>query len=390
MARRIRMKDRSIISPLECLTGHLLLGFLVGYVYRDFVFRPIGSLSEKTSAGCFYALLIGFSLLGTIVRWRKCMSAKATVTDSLVGVGIYSMLAYFSYFWLAAVAVVLSIIALIYYEWEMLPYEVPRSRKFAALPGKVKRSYLLRRSAVRLYHSVSMCIAFLAVCMMIPLCFFRLKYGSSFVVFTYKEVSVEGFDLNYKKSSDSLDSLYDTISKIRFEETWSPLTVTERLEVVQTICDCERNYWGIDYPIVVETEDMRANTLGHYDDRGKKIVLNSTFLAQGSAPKVLEVTLHEMYHAVEYRLVRLYLNASESEKKMRIFMYCREYLQEMNDYKHGTDTPEGFQEYYGQYMEKQARAYSESAMAEYYAQLDEICAERLMEDYEEDVKGAEY
>ena len=383
MARRIRMRDRSTISPFECLAGHFLLGVLIGYFYKDRIFLPIGSLSVKASGICFYALLIGFSLLGTIVRWRKCMSVKATVADSLVGIGFYTMLAYYPYYKFAVAASVITIFIHIYYDLELFSYENPGGRRFSALPEKVKSSYIFRRRAVRLYHSTSLYVACLAVCLMIPVCRLYLKYGSQFMVYAYKETPVAGFDMNYKKSPDSLSNRFETISKIRFDDTWEPLTVEEKLEVVRAICDCERNYWGIDYPIRVETGDLNGNTLGQYNDTEKRVVLDSLFLEEGEASKVLEVTLHEMYHAWQYRLVRLYLNASESEKKMRIFVYCREYLQEMNDYKHGSDGPEEFMEYYGQYMERQARAYSESAVFEYYDQMDEIYYERLAEESDE-------
>ena len=387
MARRIRMRDRSIISPLECLTGHLLLGILIGCFYMDWIFLPIGSLSVKASRVCFYALLIGFSLLGTIVRWRKCMSVKATVADSLVGTGFYTMLAYYPYYKFAMAASVITIFIHIYYNLELFSYENPGGRRFSTLPEKMKRSYIFRRRAVRLYHSLSMYIAFLAVCLTIPVCRLHLKYGSQFKAYAYRETPVAGFDMNYKKSPDSLSNRFDTISKIRFDDMWEPLTVKEKLEVVQAVCDCERNYWGIDYPIHVETGDLNGNTLGQYNDMEKKVVLDSLFLGEGEASKVLEVTLHEMYHAWQYRLVRLYLDASESEKTMRVFMYCQEYLREMNDYKHGSDDPEEFMEYYGQYMEKQARAYSESAVFEYYDQMDEIYYQRQEEIYGEAVGG---
>ena len=181
--------------------------------------------------------------------------------------------------------------------------------------------------------------------------------------------------------------IFDTTLRDGEQSPGCSMNLKEKLEVVQAVCDCERNYWGIDYPIRVETGDLNGNTLGQYNDTEKKVVMDSLFLGEGEASKVLEVTLHEMYHAWQYRLVRLYLDASESEKTMRVFMYCQEYLREMNDYKHGSDDPEEFMEYYGQYMEKQARAYSESAVLEYYDQMDEIYYQRQEETYGEAVGG---
>lgn len=376
MAHRIRLRDQSTISSEECLIVHLFWGFLLSHFYLEYLFLPIGTLTERASRVWFFLFLAGFCLMGIIVRWGKCMNAGDGLIDSLVAVGCYSAITYYaifgSYIWLIGALFIGYCILELWYlsdKWE-------GDRRLWALPEEVRRAVLFRKRAVRFFESLMRTLSFLFGCLLLLICMVRVVQGDGFVIHHQIQVPAVGFDLNYRDAPDSLTNHIDLISKIRRADTWEPLSVEEKREVLQAICDCERNYWGISYPIDVKLRELPEEIGGYYEDEEKLIAVNREFLEGSKAEEALNVILHEVYHAWEFRIVSRYLDAPESEKNLRIFMYCREYLEEMKNYVHGS---EDYAAYYGQQMERHAREYAAKQGPSYYEQIDLIVEGRSME-----------
>lgn len=376
MAHRIRLRDQSTISPEECLIGHLFWGFLLSHFYLEYLFLPIGGLTERASKVWFFLFLAGFCLMGIVVRWEKCMNAGDGLIDSLVAIGCYSSIVYYAFFrrylWvIGAVLIGYSVLELWYLsdKWE-------GDRRLRYLPERLRKAVLFRKRAVRFFESLMRTLSFFGCCLLVLVGSFRVLQGDTFLIRYQAQVPAVGFDLNYRDAPDSLINHIDLISKIRRADTWEPLSAEEKREVLQAICDCERNYWGISYPIDVKLREMPGETWGYYEDKEKLIAVNREFLEGSKAEEALKVILHEVYHAWEFRIVSRYLDAPESEKNLRIFMYCREYLEEIQNYVHGA---EDYAAYYGQQMERHAREYAAKQGPAYYEQIDLIMEDRGME-----------
>lgn len=81
MERKMRIKDKSSISPAECITEHLLYIFIVVLNYKTFAFIPLNGYTVSKSRLLLISLMVLVSVVGSIIRWRKCMKTRAAIAD---------------------------------------------------------------------------------------------------------------------------------------------------------------------------------------------------------------------------------------------------------------------------------------------------------------------
>lgn len=187
-----------------------------------------------------------------------------------------------------------------------------------------------------------------------------------------KKDNLTGYDINYTESEFGLENNIEIISKIRKDESWNPLSLEERTEVLQAISNCEANYYGFDFHVDIVLADLEREVHADYNTDKKEIRIDREFLADSNAESAMLVILHEMHHAWQYCLVKLYLDSDESQRKLKVFEHCKEYVSEMKDYKRAGDDFESFVQYKKQYLEIDCTKYSIETIDVYYAEIDEI------------------
>ena len=368
--RRLDVKDESTIVPFESFFYHVLFGANAYVFYRIFMFAPLENHTMLYSK-IILILCIGVaSTVGTLIRWRKHMTFMAVLAEVVAGDGLYTMIAY-GEFYQKRFRLIISL----FLAWSVL-------YAFAALTRKVGgksvwrmkrpevRSLILRTRISRILHVSGLFFGVLMLLTIIPV---GCRRSANKGIAQAREVTAsdagQGFSWN---AEFDLEHNIDTIEKIRDNERWKPLSLQEKLNVLQTIANCEENYFGMDYQIRVIVDDFEDGCVGTYSEEEKIVRIDRSYLQNGSAEEALNVILHEMYHAYEHRLIDLYLDASEEQRKLRVFWHCAEYLEELKDYKSDWEDSESFLAYYNQYMEQDSRAYAEDAVIQYYYQIDRL------------------
>lgn len=147
------------------------------------------------------------------------------------------------------------------------------------------------------------------------------------------------------------------------EDTWPSLSITDRIDVLQTAADIEAAYFGLPHKLTVITSNTSKNVLGHYIDHSHKITISINHIQHGNPRDILETLTHEAYHAYEYRLADVYEDVSDTHKNLRLLNRAKVYCEELNNYTNSEDDPIG---YLFQIVEIDSETYSMAAVERYY------------------------
>lgn len=374
MEKKMRMKDISSISPLGCIIEHLYWMFIIFLNYKNLTFIPLNDYSVASSRRILIACMVIASIIGIVLRWRRCMTTRGVIADLMIGVGIYTIMAYKGYY--AGWIKVLSIIYFVFFISYAILVFLRRSRGKSILNirNRNRKCFIIISRTIRMMNVAGLVLGLIMFVLIIPITYNRFFRGG-IIVADVKQSSFSGFDINYTENEWGLTYNIDSISKIRSKESWEPLTSKQKLAVLQDICNCECNYWGMDFQVTIVMDDLKEGTLGSYCHSERRIVIDKQHIENDAPEEILDTVLHEMYHGWEMTLISLYLDASESQKKMRVFQHCEEYIKELTNYQDGGDDFESYMRYYCQFLEKDSRQYARDAVKEYYDEIDLILEE---------------
>ena len=163
-------------------------------------------------------------------------------------------------------------------------------------------------------------------------------------------------------SENTIESNIETLALLQ-DDTWSGLSMTNRIDVLQTVADIEAAYWGLPHKLTVITSLTSENILGHYIDHTHTITIGTNHLQHGNPRDILETLTHEAYHAYEYRLADVYEDVSNAHKNLRLLNRAKVYYEELSNYASSEDDPIG---YLFQIVEFDSEAYSMAAVERYY------------------------
>lgn len=375
MGKKMRMKDLSSITPIGCIFEHTYWTFILFINYTCLLFIPLDGFSVEKSKLILILCMVIASVIGTAIRWKKFMTSRGVLADIVIGLGIYTILAYREYYsgWIKKILIVFLVLSIAYCVYIFT--RKSRGQILTEIKNKYRKRIVIKSRILRTLNMSGLILGALMTVFMVPISFIRIFYGG-IMVSDAKYSSTRGFDNNYLENEFSLSNNINSISKIRFKSQWDPLTTSEKLNVLQDICNCELNYWGMDFEVTVVMDDLEERTLGSYCDFERCITIDKQHLENDNPEEILETVLHETYHSWEHCLLRLYLSSSESQRKMRVFQHCEEYIKEMMNYQDGGDDYESFMSYFCQYMERDSCSYAARAVRAYYDQIDLILEEQ--------------
>lgn len=158
------------------------------------------------------------------------------------------------------------------------------------------------------------------------------------------------------------------ISKIYEEESWYLLNNTQKLKILQDICNFETR--EMDADVMVVADNFPENLWGVYRDSDYVIKISKKHLEESNPKEIMLTLMHELKHHQQKTLVGLYVSTENNVmKKLKMFENCDLYIKEMMTYENGD---EDFEYYYNLYMEKESRAYSEMRVNEWYTKIEEV------------------
>ena len=331
----------------------LYFGFSSSLLTR--AFSPLnGELMSKSEAQAFLLGLIFFcnavGIIAGIDHFRNLKTILLTVTSPF---GIFLILERLNdlpvYVYICGCVVA---IATCYWLVTMFSTPIRRGRISDVLWNRMCRLV----HASRALTNVFLCI-FVAVAMV----------GSSFGVYSIKS-EPKGRQLIGDEIPYSLSRYESEFAGLR-QENWEKKTIEGKVELLQLVSDFEAEYLGLsDQPWVV-CEGMELSTAGTYAHRENRITINKDRIMYDHVGECLSTLFHELYHAFQHELVRVYDQLEEQDQKLYFLRNAGIYKYEFENYVSGHDQND-FWDYYTQAVEQSARQYSHERVTYYAEHLD--------------------
>lgn len=153
------------------------------------------------------------------------------------------------------------------------------------------------------------------------------------------------------------------------QESWSTLTVQEKLDLLQAICDYECEFvLGCERVKIYSGITSRDTVLGEYSNQTKSFTINEDHLIHGNVEEVVDTVLHEIRHAYQHTWVEMYASLEshikDEYKDLLPFKQAQSFSEEFSDYCSGEDD---FYRYFTQDVERDAREWAAKRIKEYYA-----------------------
>ena len=225
------------------------------------------------------------------------------------------------------------------------------------------------RSRNRAKQIKAFLLGFLYHCRMIVGVVLTVVYLLSLILAIFCGVSVshEQKSVNPGAGEVTLKDNLEIVKLLR-EEFWVDLSVQERIDVLQTIANIEASHLGLPHKLKVISVSIDEKTLGYYADQTHTIAINACVLQNSGTQEVLEVLVHEAYHAYEYRLAELYRAADDNLQDLRLLQRAKIYSEELETYIDGEVDPVG---YMFQSVEIDCDAYAAAAVDDYFTVIEE-------------------
>ena len=151
-------------------------------------------------------------------------------------------------------------------------------------------------------------------------------------------------------------------------EIWGTLSIQEKVDLLQIICDYECKYvLGCEPVVVYSGLTSRESVCGEFSSRTRSIVISEQYLQNSDVEDVVETALHETRHAYQHSLVEMYFSLEtqikDEYKNLFPFQQAKSFAEEFEDYCTGD---EDFNKYHAQSVEKDSREWAEQRVEEYY------------------------
>lgn len=117
-----------------------------------------------------------------------------------------------------------------------------------------------------------------------------------------------------------------------FDEFWATMSVDKRIGVLRIVANAQARYLGLPHEVKVIAIADEENLVGIYSDDQHIVGLNIEVIKNYSPRKILNVLIHEVYHAYEYRMAELYNGADETLRNLRALKRAGCYSEELASY----------------------------------------------------------
>ena len=323
---------------------NVLWAILGTHWYKQICFADFLDLDDEFSKLILY-LFVGTSvLIGIILTLKHRRNSVNTFVNIAFPFSVYTAIAYINY--LRQLIIILLFLAVVI----SILYVIMTKRYSHSKSSKKQKHFSFGRFSILGTRTIitsctAIVIVYLIASTVTGIQLFRPESEKA-------ENTVPSFVEYYEKNADIFDKLE--------QHTWIKLTTSEKLDVLQVVCNAEKAKLGIQEPIQIKSKLFQSDLLGEYIYKDNTVLINTKHLEEDSSYSILETVTHECYHSYERSLVKLYNSVSDEEKKLMAFSRAKHYKEEFGNYQDGDS--EG---YYWQTVEIDARDYSEEAAEDY-------------------------
>lgn len=175
------------------------------------------------------------------------------------------------------------------------------------------------------------------------------------------------------KNNESDDSIFDMMELYSLNK-WKTAEKEVKKQVCVDIVAIEKEYLGLFSDLKLEWKDFPQKdsiiTLGAYSEQTHTVYLSYKLISghRYDRDDILEVILHEMYHALENEYLKMFADVPDEYDKLNLWEVARS-CEFFTDYIPG-NTKETFSKYFQQGCEVRAREYSQKRKEAYIRMLD--------------------
>ena len=348
------MKDYSTMTTVEFLLSVAWKTLIWFIWYKNLLFRvlPQRDVYESLfSLGIMMLVSVAFFISG-MNHWKNEWTAIACCG---LPFGIYTAITYFTTSTLFIIVVVVAsfIISVIYSGILLTRKNKHRSR--------VIQKRVFKNRISRCEYAMTCIIAYAMIFLMVGIGW-NSFWGTGIMP---SSIEAEGI-VEDIKNEDTMEANMDEVLKL-FPTTWETLNTHERINVLQTVCNIEAHYLGLDYPITVQGDNLSQYNLGSYSDTQRLIRINLDHIENDTVEEVLSSLLHEVHHSYEYRLADVYNSILTDYRDLRLFKDAIHYSKEVDDY---INPREDYYGYMSQHLELDSETYAELGVKEYYTRIE--------------------
>lgn len=345
------MKDHSTMTTFEFLIS-VAWKYAIGFIwYKNLLFRVLRHRDVYASLQFLFVMML-ISAVFFIVVMNRRKNGWTAISCFVLPFGIYTMLTYSmtsSVF--IRVVLVTSIFLSVAYSFFLFTRKINHK-------GKNARRKVLRIRLSRCMYSVSCIMAVAMLTLMVGIGW-NGYFGTGLVT---SSVKAEGQQQDVE-DEDTMEANMDAVLKLQ-PVVWEYLNTHERIDALQTVCNIETHYLGLNDPVTVQGDNLSPYTLGSYSDAQRLIRINLNHIENDPVEDVLSTILHEIHHSYEHCLAEVFDNISPEYRYLRLFKDAAHYSQEVDDYINPRDD---YYEYMTQWLEMDSETYAELGVKEYYA-----------------------
>ncbi|MEE0873593.1 MAG: hypothetical protein UIH27_09045 [Ruminococcus sp.] len=338
------MRDKNTMGIYGYIFDNVFWGLLAVFWYKRVLFTNVFDYDDDISKWVLYLTVFGFIAVGILITYNHRRNNVNVFINIACPFAVFTAVAYINY--LKSFILILLIIAAL----ASIAYVIMTKWYSSSLPVKMQRRFSIKRfsflgARTIVTSSLMLIVVYLVFSTVTGVQLFRPAAEKA-------ENDVPSFAEYYESNADTFNKLE--------QNTWNTLSATEKLDVLQVLCNAEKTKLGVKEPIYIKSKAFRSNLLGEFIPAENTILINAKHLEEDSSYSILTTVTHECYHCYERSLVKLYNSADEDQKKLMAFDRAKRYKEEFASYKDGEN--EG---YYWQAVEVDAREYSEQAADEY-------------------------
>ena len=334
------MDDREFAIACSIMDSLWTAGIFLA-VYMALIFENIPGFDYWTSLKVFCWGCGAMTLILIFVNaGRKTFLRK--VFNITMPLGIYTVITYFEHSKkVFAVLGIVALVALVLYGLLIFTARIKNKRRKTRIIAKRIRKFLKGGDFV---VNILMTVIVVGICARV--------FVTGFA-FSSPTESVKSFE---EAKQHTVEKHMEKLSLLA-EDEWEKLTISEKLDVLQTVVNIEVNRLGCDTNIRVGASSQRQDIFGNYNKKKKTITVDRDHLMGSTPSEVLCTVLHECRHAYQERLVAAYDSADEIYKNLAIFKEAAEFKDGFENY--------GSRDYYSNPIEADARTYSRLMTREY-------------------------
>lgn len=350
------MNTNNNTTPAGFVLDHVVWGAMALYLYKCFLFCPLGRSTVRQSQLILILLVASCSLLGGVFQIKRQRNGYHIFFNLMIGLGAYTVLAYWPVrpLLIRTVLVAVAVLSALYALFAL-------AQKYAPAPasGKRKRRIFLRR--LRRVAAVAQALLAVGCAVILGVIASPLVVGNAVLS---AGVSPAASDVQEQTIANHMDTIL-----LLQQEQWQQLTVDQKLDVLQTVANIECRYLGIPHELNVGIAPAGEDIYGFYVDPTYEVVLSMASLLNDPAEDILDTVCHEAYHSYQHCLVDVYDALDAESRELRLFRQAAAYREEFQNYSDGEEG--AFSSYYDQACESDARAYAADAVRDYYSRIEE-------------------